>query len=347
MLTKANSFGNIAGLPNVSLELSMTAMPPVFLHPLADRNGSPAALLLDATRLPQQDGAAPVTVLEELANGGLRCFYRAGVDEAFNQALAQAGWLPLPADKVQRADAALPKDLPPGISWIEGDWFLATPPKPVGTQAASRALALQLVQLVTADADTHEIEALLRQDPTLSYHLLRLVNSLGMGTGRRVTSFSQAILILGRSQLRRWLNLMLFSSREGDQRSAMLLARVAVRARSMELLSKAIGEDKPHQEQAFMVGMFSLLGVLFGMPLEEVLQPLTVSDAVQKALLAHEGEMGQLLCVVECAERADYEGLAGCLAALQLDNASFNSIVADAYLWMQGVTAGKAGSAHG
>ena len=47
---------------------------------------------------------------------------------------------------------------------------------------------------------------------------------------------------------------------------------------ALALLSKISGEDKPHQEQAFMVGMFSLLGVLFGMALDEVLKPLTVSD---------------------------------------------------------------------
>ncbi|MYM81543.1 HDOD domain-containing protein [Duganella sp. FT50W] len=324
----------------------MTAMPPVFLHPLADRNGSPSALLLDAARLPATAGEAPVSALEELANGGMRCFYRPGPDAGFNQALEQAGWKPLPADKVQRADQALPKDLAPAIQWIEGDWFLAPPPKPVGAQAASRALALQLVQLVSDDADTHEIEALLRQDPTLSYHLLRLVNSLGMGASRRVTSFAQAILILGRSQLRRWLNLMLFSAREGDPRAAMLLARVAVRARSMELLSKALGEDKQHQEQAFMVGMFSLLGMLFGMPLAEVLQPLTIGETVQQALLAHEGELGRLLWLVESAEREDYDGLVQRLAQLPLDTATFNRIVADAYRWMQDVTAGKAGGAH-
>ncbi len=318
----------------------------LLLQLLADRNGGPAALLLDASRLSADGAEAPLDLLEELANGSMGCYYRAGASETLNQALAQAGWNALVADKVQRADDALPKELPPAAQWIEGDWFLAPPPKPVGTQAASRALALQLVQLVSADADTHEIEALLRQDPTLSYHLLRLVNSLGMGTGRRVTSFSQAILILGRSQLRRWLNLMLFSSREGDQRSAMLLARVALRARSMELLSKACGEDRQHQEQAFMVGMFSLLGVLFGMPLEEVLKPLTISEAVQQALLEHGGEMGQLLCVVESAERADQAALDGCLAALQLDADTYNRIVIDAVLWMQDVTAGKAGSAH-
>lgn len=324
----------------------LTATPPVFLHALADRNGSPSALLLDASRLPADAAALPLHLLEELTAGGMACVYRGGASAAVNDGLQLAGWQLLADEKLLRAEHALPRELPAAIRWIDGDWFMAPPTKPVGNQAASRALALQLVQLVAADADTHEIEALLRQDPTLSYHLLKLVNSLGMGTGRRVTSFSQAILILGRAQLRRWLNLMLFSSREGDQRSAMLLARVAVRARAMELLSKAIGQDKQHQEQAFMVGMFSLLGVLFGLPLAQVLQPLAVSESVQQALLAHEGELGQLLCVVESAEQEDYHSLSACLQSAQLDSETFNRIVTDAWLWMQDVVAGKAGSPH-
>lgn len=324
---------------------ALTAAPPVILHALADRNGSPAGLLLNAARLPDDAPALPSNLVEELAGSSMACYYRAGGSSAVNTGLLQAGWQPLPEHQVRRADQALPGDLPAAVLWIEGAWFMAPPLRAPGQQAASRALALQLVQLVAADADTHEIEALLRQDPTLSYHLLRLVNSLGLGNGRRVTSFAQAILMLGRAQLRRWLHLMLFSAREDDQRSAMLLSRVAVRARAMELLSRALGQDRQHQEQAFMAGMFSLLGVLFGLPLAEVLKPLTISAAVQQALLERSGELGQLLSVVESAEQDDHAALSACLQAVQLDTAIFSRIVTDAYLWMQDVVAGKAGNA--
>ncbi|MBV8123225.1 MAG: HDOD domain-containing protein [Paucibacter sp.] len=321
----------------------MTA-PPLFLHLMADRNGSPAALVWGGAEVAQEDLPSAES-LRQLA-AGMRCFYREGVSPAIEAALRPAGWQPLPLNAVLRADSAFDKNLPPAVQWVDGDWFLAPPPKPVGAQAVSRALALQLVQLVTADADTHEIEALLRQDPTLSYHLLKLVNSLGMGAGRKVTSFSQAILILGRSQLRRWLNLMLFSSRESDMRSAMLLARVAVRAHALEQLCKALGQDKLHQEQGFMAGMFSLLGVLFGMPLENVLQPLTIGDEIKQALLTHGGELGALLALLEAGERGQHARLPAQLAAVGLDVACFNQIMADANLWMQGVAGGKAGSAH-
>jgi c-di-GMP-related signal transduction protein len=198
---------------------------------------------------------------------------------------------------------------------------------------------------VASDADNHEIEALLRRDPALSYHLLRLVNSLGMGATRKITSFSQALLILGRSQLRRWLNLMLFAARDGDPRSAMLLARVAVRGRAIELLARAAGLDRTTQEQGFMTGMFSLLGTLFGMPLPEVLAPLSIGEAVHAALLDHDGELGALLLAIEQAERGEFDRVAAHLAALQVSHQEFNQAMAEASVFMLGAVRESSASA--
>jgi hypothetical protein len=319
-----------------------TSAPPLFLQPLADRHGVPAGLLL-AAAAGGTDGW-PMESLHTLA-ARFPCFYRSTMDPAAVQALRDAGWTELPSAALLRLDSAYDKHLPADVAWLEGDWYLAPPPKPNGQQAASRALALRLVQLVNADADNHEIEAVLRQDPTLSYHLLRLVNSLGMGTGRRVTSFSQAILILGRQQLRRWLNLMLFAARADDARAPMLLAHVAVRSHTMELLARAGGLNRSTQEQAFMIGMFSLLGALFGLTLDEVLQPLVVTDAVRVALLERGGELGALLALIEQAERGAFDELSAQLEAAQITVGDYNHIVAEANLWMLGVAAG-AGSAH-
>ncbi|WEF33668.1 EAL and HDOD domain-containing protein [Pseudoduganella chitinolytica] len=308
---------------------------PVFLHLLADRRGRPAALVLDARGALAADTLPPA--LAGLA-ARLPCLSRAEVPEETAAALVRAGWQRLTQADVARADAPFDGTLAPGVRYVEGDWAVAPAVRPPGQQAASRALALQLVELVNRDADTHEIEALLRRDPTLSYHLLRLVNSLGVSGGaRKVSSFAQAILILGRQQLRRWLNLMLFAAREGDVRSAMLLARVSVRARLMELLARAAGLDRHHQEQAFMTGMFSLLGVLFGSPLRDVLAPLALGAAVQDALLDGAGELGTLLALVQAAERSDAAALGTALQALQLDVGDFNALAAEANLWMLGV----------
>ena len=329
--------------------ISSTPVPLVFFRVLAERGGKPAGMLIDVGA---GDAAALLPLFDTepfLGLGGtLACCYRPLVDPALAAALQLAGWNDVAPGSLCRADDRLVSDhLPPAAVWVDGDWCMAPPPKSSGAQAVSRANALQMVQLVAADADTHEIEALLRRDPTLSYNLLRLVNSLGMGTGRRITSFSQALLLLGRTQLRRWLNLMLFAARQGDVRSAMLLARVAMRARALELLAKSRGLDKNTQEQGFMTGMFSLLGVLFGMPLTEVLAPLALGEAVHAALLRREGDLGTLLMLFETAERGDLDGVASQLDALQISHDDFNLAMVDAASWMQGAMRESAGQPNG
>ena len=310
---------------------------PVFLKLLANRQGKPGGLLFCGSG----ESALPVE-LRELARR-LPCFYREPMEEQVAAGLNELGFQAMPTGALQRSDKELALDAK--AVWVEGDWPLQAPARSSGAQAASRATALQLVQLVVNDAATHEIEEILRRDPTLSYQLLKLVNSLGMGVGHKVTSFSQAILILGRQQLRRWLNLMLFAARSDDLRSPMLLARVAVRARTMELLARETGQGKQVQEQAFMAGMFSLLGVLFGVPLSELLAPLNLGDATLRALLSKSGELGELLALVEAAEHSDLVAVAKGLDALQVDAIDFNRLLVEANLWMLEVT-GEMGS-HG
>jgi EAL and modified HD-GYP domain-containing signal transduction protein len=140
---------------------------------------------------------------------------------------------------------------------------------------------------------------------------------------------------------------MLFAARQGDNRSGMLLARVAVRARGIELLAKAAGLDKNTQDQGFMTGMFSLLGVLFGMPLAEVLAPLAIGEAVHGALLRKEGELGALLAAIEAAERGHFGQAQEHLAALQVSAADFNLAIADATRWMLGTVREVQGSGNG
>lgn len=310
---------------------------------LADPQRRPRALWLSPGPAPHE--ALPALFASEAWQAlatRLPCWMAAAdhgaLDPSLQKAATGAGLGVLPEGQPLLAPATFPAKVE-AHDWVSGDWYLLPPGKPSSGQAASRTRALQLVQLVSTDADTRDIEAVLRQDATLSYHLLRLVNSLAMGGEREVTSFAQAILILGRQQLRRWLNLMLFAARDDDPRSAMLMAHVATRARTLELLSQACGHEKLLQEQAFMVGMFSLLGVLFGLPLTEVLKPLPLGDAVHAALLRQEGELGTLLQAVQQAETGDHAALAASLAALALDAASFNALQAESLRWMLDLTA--------
>lgn len=321
-----------------------SSSPPLLVfRVLADHTGKPAGLLMDvgpgdAEQLMPLSGTEDFSALSD----EVAAYYRADLSPSLAEALELAGWKQLVPGSLLREDEKLDQNaINDSEVLIEGDWCMSAPPKLTGAQAASRALALQLAALIASDAHTHDIEALLRKDPTLSYHLLRLVNTLGMGVGRKITSFSQAILILGRQQLRRWVNLMLFAARSGDPRSAMLLARVAVRGRLLEQLTRARGGDKHAQDQAFIAGMFSLLGVLFGMPLDEVLKPLSMSDEVSAAVLEYKGELGDMLRLCEAIELGDFDYLAARLSVLDIDESAFDDALVEANRWMLGALRGS------
>jgi EAL and modified HD-GYP domain-containing signal transduction protein len=195
-----------------------------------------------------------------------------------------------------------------GFEWISGDWPLHPLPSAEKNDGTSRKRLLALLGLLARDADTRELETLLKQDPALSFHLLKLVNSAAFALSVPITSFAQAITVLGRRQLQRWLQLLLYARQQDDGTANPLLPLAAVRAAQMEALCKARGGDRDEQDMAFMVGVFALLDVLFAMPMEEIVGALNLAPEAAGALLRREGELGAMLALAETG-RADHAAL--------------------------------------
>jgi EAL and modified HD-GYP domain-containing signal transduction protein len=224
-----------------------------------------------------------------------------------------------------------------GAKWFSGVWHLAWRQAESSTHSASQALMMRLLQLVANDADTRELEQVFKQDASLSYQLLRLVNSVAMGLPHKINSFGQAIVILGRRQLQRWLNLLVFTQAQQQGVVSLLQASAVMRARFLELASAALGASKSRQEEAFIVGMFSLLDVLFGMSMEQIIRPLNLNNDIVAALLERRGEMGTLLRVMEASEWGDAEMLASALLESGLSRKDFALAQFQASRWMQDV----------
>ncbi|MET0320096.1 MAG: HDOD domain-containing protein [Duganella sp.] len=210
-----------------------------------------------------------------------------------------------------------------GFSWFMGDF--ASHPDNAG-DGTSRQRLLALLGLLARDADSRELEVLLKQDPSLSYHLLKLVNSAAFALSSPVHSFGQAINVLGRRQLQRWLQLLLYARQQDDGLPNPLLPLAAVRAAQMEALVKARGGDRDAQDMAFVAGVFSLLDVLLAMPMTEIVAALSLDLDVVMALLDRAGPLGELLKLVEHPDRAG-------LDQAGIDAASYWQTQLDAYQW--------------
>jgi EAL and modified HD-GYP domain-containing signal transduction protein len=191
-----------------------------------------------------------------------------------------------------------------GFGWFSGAYALddagagAEDPHQIDDGTTRRRL-LTMLALLSRDADSRELEAQLKQDPALSYHLLKLVNSAAFAVGAQITSFGQAISRIGRRQLQRWLQLLLYARQNPDGPPNLLLPVAARRGAVLEELCKRDGGDRDEQDLAFMTGVFSLLDRLFRTPMAELLRGLNLPEDVEAALLAREGRLGQRLRLCE------------------------------------------------
>lgn len=152
------------------------------------------------------------------------------------------------------------------------------------------------------DPGVHEsvIEEGFRGDVTLSYKLLRMVNSAAMG-GRGIWSIGHAIRLLGRDALHRWVSLLLLSSVSDGGVGAELTYMSLLRARLCELLAGATGM-RPAAGPLFLVGVFSLLDLMVGAPMTDLVARLDVDEEVSAALLRRDGFFGAVLRLVEIYE---------------------------------------------
>lgn len=200
----------------------------------------------------------------------------------------------------------------------------------------TRQKMLRLLALIAQDADTGELEEVFRQESKLSYALLRLVNSAAMAPRTPITCFSQAINMLGRRQLARWLQLLVYADPDNGNHPNPLLYRAAVRGRLMELLLGGLELPAGQEclsEGAFMVGSFSLLDVLLNMSMNEILQQLPLAPAIKETLIHHAGPAGTLLRAVDAGERRNWEVAARLLDSLGVGPAPFRAMQMQALQW--------------
>jgi len=190
-----------------------------------------------------------------------------------------------------------------GVKLFEGLWFTQPSAKPDKSVQLSYSSLIQLLNMVVREAELHEIEDLLRHEPTLSYKLLTYINSPGFGLNMEINSFRHAVMTVGMKRLFRWTALLIGSTPSGSVAPAVGTLAI-VRGRLMELL--ALPEmSQSEADMAFVVGMFSMLDTLLSMPLADALGLINLPAPMLEALLHDRGPFASYLAIVKACESAD------------------------------------------
>lgn len=230
-----------------------------------------------------------------------------------------------------------------GFDYYQGYYF-AKPDILSGKKLSpSQSAVIQLMTLSANDADNAEIEHCLKKEVPLCLSLLRLVNTAGMGVTKSIYSLSEALVMLGRRELQRWLQIQLYvGSHPSTQFALPLLLLATTRGKLLELIARKLKPaNKSIADTAFTVGILSLLDSLFSQPMRKILEQIVLGRDVRDALLYRAGFYGDLLKVSEYIEKPSEASrlLAPLLLKLELPTEDLYSLQLEAFEWSNSLPA--------
>lgn len=233
-----------------------------------------------------------------------------------------------------------------GFDLFQGYYF-ARPTLLSGRKLSHSQLTLmRLLDLILTDADTPAIEAALKPEPGLTVNLLRLTNSVGIGSRRRIESLRDAIVHLGRRQLQRWLQLLMFTDASAKERfPSPLLVHAAARGRFMECATTSTGGDSQAEDRAFVTGIMSLMPALLAIPISEIVASVHLGDDIADGLLEHGGKLGAMLALAESLDGGNSDAINAALAGIPgIDMQIVSQCLAEALRWSNAIGEGSLAS---
>ncbi len=231
-----------------------------------------------------------------------------------------------------------------GFALFQGSFFKepeCVPDRKLGSNEVARLNLLRLME--TEDPDVKALAAAIRSDVSISFRLLSYLNSAWFGFRHNIQSIDQAIMLLGWIKLKTWLRAVLIVDMAGKDEVPQELAALSLqRGKFFELLATAYDYWGFNPSTLFLMGLFSLMDAILGMPMENVVELLPL-DAKLKAALTRDpnNEYQPLFQLLECLEDADWPALEALTNNLFMDLVQVKNAFAQARDWAGGFFAGR------
>jgi c-di-GMP-related signal transduction protein len=226
-----------------------------------------------------------------------------------------------------------------GFTLFQGYFFGRPVVKEVKRMAARRAAyATLLVKLSKPDISVLELEEVIKQDTSLSYRVLRALNSAATPLRVEISSIRQAIILLGRDTIRRWASLWAIASMN-ERANPELVSSSIIRARCCEMVDAAA---RSNPGNGFLLGMCSLLDAILEQPMATVVTQLPLDRSVRDALLGEHNERRALLDCVIAYERGEWDRYEALAARAGTNTAVLRGAYQEALRWTRDLSAAAA-----
>jgi len=222
------------------------------------------------------------------------------------------------ADKVETLEEysdALGK----GYTYFQG-FFFCEPVIVEGKELSSSKMHnLMLIQeIYKPEIDIDRLEALIKQDLALTYHLLRFINSAAFQIRVPVRSIRQAIVLLGQKELSKWVSLITLRGMGHDKPDELIVTALS-RGRFCEALAGMAGL-KERGTDLFLTGLFSLLDVFLSRPMESAISGLPLDPDIKATLLGHKSAFRDIFDLALSYEQRNWKKTGELAAKLSISN---------------------------
>ena len=215
--------------------------------------------------------------------------------------------IPVIAEKVE-TDEQFRRCAALGYDYFQGYFFCRPQVVVRKSVPANKTVYLQLLQAANEpEFNLYKISQMFRRDVSLSYRLLRYLNSAAFGFHAEIRSIPHALTLLGERALRKWISLVSVASL-GDEVADGLLRLPLLRAMFCELIGQKIGMIRETNE-LFLLGLLSVMDALLNMRMIDVLVDIPVNDDIKKALLERPSRYRPVFEVVLDYESGTWEQL--------------------------------------
>jgi EAL and modified HD-GYP domain-containing signal transduction protein len=193
---------------------------------------------------------------------------------------------------------------------------------------------LRVIQQIEDPAvSTDQIIETINADPSITYRLLRLLNTAAFGFSMKITSVRHAVMLMGNRRLKYWLRMVALSDLMAENKTPELYTMALTRGRFLEELAVCGQLTRADAETLFLFGMLSLIEVMLDTPMETILSELPLPEEVKSGYLDEASYFSKCLELAVGIEQADIQRVSELCQSLKMKESKVAEASLHAITW--------------
>jgi c-di-GMP-related signal transduction protein len=219
-----------------------------------------------------------------------------------------------------------------GFEYFQG-YFFCKPELVKGRDLpASQLTLMQIVAEVNKpDFNFNHLEQIIAPDVSIAYKLLRYINSPFFATAQRISSIKQALVLLGETEIRRFVSLIALSNLAHGKPNELIRA-ACIRGKFCELVG-SVARTTATAGELFTLGIFSLIDAIVDQPMDQVMKSLPLAEVIKSALIERKGALTGFLLLIETYEKGQWEYMAKVAEVINIPQERLPELYKQACAW--------------